>query len=47
MEQNAMAHGPVDQDQRMKSQMEKMVSSYDAYMRKVTLGENVPCGKQL
>jgi ubiquinone/menaquinone biosynthesis C-methylase UbiE len=38
MEQNTMAHEPVDQDQLMKSQMEKMVPSYDAYMRKVTLG---------
>ncbi len=31
-------HSPVDEDQAMKSQMEKMVSSYDSYMKMMTLG---------
>jgi ubiquinone/menaquinone biosynthesis C-methylase UbiE len=31
-------HTQVDEDELMKSQMEKMVDSYDSYMRKVTLG---------
>jgi len=38
MEQNDSANKQVDQDQTMKSQMEKMVPSYDSYMRKVTFG---------
>jgi ubiquinone/menaquinone biosynthesis C-methylase UbiE len=38
MEQNKSAAEPMGQDQRMKSQMEKMVQSYDSYMRKITLG---------
>ncbi|HEX3048153.1 MAG TPA: methyltransferase domain-containing protein, partial [Bacillota bacterium] len=29
---------PNDEDSMMKSQMERMVSSYDSYMRKITLG---------
>jgi ubiquinone/menaquinone biosynthesis C-methylase UbiE len=28
----------VDEDKRMKSQMEQMVNSYDSFMRKITLG---------
>lgn len=36
--QNDATHERVDEDQLMKSQMEKMVPSYDSYMRKVTLG---------
>jgi len=38
MEQNNLTHEPVDEDELIKSQMEKMVTSYDAYMRKVTFG---------
>jgi len=38
MEQNNSTAEPIDQDQIMKSQMEKMVQSYDSYMRKITLG---------
>ena len=38
MEQNRSASADVDDDELMKSQMEKMVPSYDSYMRKVTLG---------
>jgi ubiquinone/menaquinone biosynthesis C-methylase UbiE len=38
MNQSDLAHEQVDEDQLMKSQMEKMVSTYDSYMRKVTLG---------
>ena len=38
MEQNDAATQQIDEDQLMKSQMEKMVPSYDSYMRKVTLG---------
>jgi ubiquinone/menaquinone biosynthesis C-methylase UbiE len=38
MEQENSAYEKVDEDQFMKSQMEKMVSSYDSYMRKVTFG---------
>jgi ubiquinone/menaquinone biosynthesis C-methylase UbiE len=29
----------VDVDETMKSEMEKMVDSYDSYMRKITLGQ--------
>lgn len=38
MEQNYSADTHVDEDQRMKSEMEKMVPSYDSYMRKITFG---------
>ena len=38
MAQNVSAHEQIDEDEIMKSQMEKMVSSYDSYMRKVTFG---------
>jgi ubiquinone/menaquinone biosynthesis C-methylase UbiE len=38
MEQNNPAYQQVDEDEIMKSQMEKMVPSYDAYMRKMTFG---------
>jgi ubiquinone/menaquinone biosynthesis C-methylase UbiE len=31
-------HNQVDEDSKMKSQMEKMVYSYDSYMKKMTLG---------
>jgi ubiquinone/menaquinone biosynthesis C-methylase UbiE len=31
-------NGTLDEDQLIKSQMEKMVDSYDAYMRRVTFG---------
>ncbi len=38
MERNDAATQQIDEDKLMKSQMEKMVPSYDSYMRKVTLG---------
>jgi len=38
MAQNVSAHEQIDEDEIMKSQMEKMVSSYDSYMRKMTFG---------
>jgi ubiquinone/menaquinone biosynthesis C-methylase UbiE len=38
MEQNNSTHEPIDEDELIKSQMEKMVTSYDSYMRKVTFG---------
>jgi ubiquinone/menaquinone biosynthesis C-methylase UbiE len=38
MEQNAPQHESFDEDAYMKSQMEKMVDSYDAYMKKMTFG---------
>ena len=38
MEQNSSAYEQVDEDEIMKSQMEKMVPSYDSYMRMMTLG---------
>ncbi len=38
MEQNDSANNQVNQDELMKSQMEKMVPTYDAYMKKITLG---------
>ncbi len=38
MSQNEPVNEPVDEDELMKSQMEQMVDSYDAYMRKVTFG---------
>ena len=38
MQQNDSAYAQVNEDEEMKRQMEKMVPSYDSYMRKVTLG---------
>jgi ubiquinone/menaquinone biosynthesis C-methylase UbiE len=38
MTQEVTAENQGNEDQIMKSQMEKMVDSYDSYMRKVTLG---------
>jgi ubiquinone/menaquinone biosynthesis C-methylase UbiE len=38
MEQDASAKRQVDEDQAMKSAMEKMAPSYDSYMRTMTLG---------
>jgi ubiquinone/menaquinone biosynthesis C-methylase UbiE len=37
MEQNNLTHEPVDEDELIKSQMEKMVTSYDSYMRNITV----------
>jgi ubiquinone/menaquinone biosynthesis C-methylase UbiE len=39
MNQNNSTYEPVDEDKLMKSQMEKMVPSYDSYMRKITFGK--------
>lgn len=38
MKQKDSNHNQVDEDSKMKSQMEKMVNSYDSYMKKITLG---------
>jgi ubiquinone/menaquinone biosynthesis C-methylase UbiE len=38
MEQNDSANKQVDENQLMKRHMEKMVPSYDSYMRKITFG---------
>jgi len=38
MKQNDSTSNYVDEDRIMKSQMEKMVNSYDSYMRTMTLG---------
>jgi ubiquinone/menaquinone biosynthesis C-methylase UbiE len=38
MTQNDPTYNQVDEDKMMKSEMEKMVYSYDSYMRKITLG---------
>src|SRR5512140_1836863 len=38
MEKTETIDHPVDQDAAMRSQMEKMVPSYDSYMKKITLG---------
>lgn len=38
MEQNNTVQQPIDEDQLIKSQMEKMVPSYDSYMKKMTFG---------
>jgi ubiquinone/menaquinone biosynthesis C-methylase UbiE len=38
MKQNDSNHNRVDEDSVMKSQMEKMVNSYDLYMKRITLG---------
>jgi ubiquinone/menaquinone biosynthesis C-methylase UbiE len=38
MKQNNTVQQPIDEDQLIKSQMEKMVPSYDSYMKKMTFG---------
>ena len=38
MKQNDSNHSQVDEDSRMKSQMGKMVDSYDLYMKRITFG---------
>jgi ubiquinone/menaquinone biosynthesis C-methylase UbiE len=38
MEQSNSTNKQVDEDQAIKSQMEKVVPTYDSYMRKMTLG---------
>jgi ubiquinone/menaquinone biosynthesis C-methylase UbiE len=38
MEQNDSVNKQIDEDKLMKSQMEKMVDTYDSYMRRITLG---------
>jgi ubiquinone/menaquinone biosynthesis C-methylase UbiE len=38
MRQNGSGSIGVDEDRAMKSRMEQMVSSYDSYMRRITLG---------
>jgi len=38
MKENDPAYNQTDEDELMKSQMERMVHSYDSYMRKMTLG---------
>jgi ubiquinone/menaquinone biosynthesis C-methylase UbiE len=38
MKQNDKNYNQVDEDSVMKSQMEKMVDSYDKYMKRITLG---------
>ena len=38
MQSSNLVHNQVDEDEVMKSQMEKMVSSYDSYMRRMTFG---------
>ena len=38
MEQKNSIRPPVNEDQLIKSQMEKMVPSYDSYMKKITFG---------
>ena len=38
MKQKDSNHNQVDEDSKMKRQMEKMVNSYDSYMKKITLG---------
>ena len=38
MTQNDLTYSQIDEDRIMKSQMEQMVSSYDSYMRRMTLG---------
>jgi len=39
MEKNDPAHEEMDEDKLIKSAMEKMVPSYDSYMRKMTFGQ--------
>lgn len=39
MAQNDPAHNQVDEDQLMRSQMEQVVDSYDAYMSETTFGQ--------
>jgi ubiquinone/menaquinone biosynthesis C-methylase UbiE len=38
VKQNDSNHSQVDEDSRMKSQMGKMVDSYDLYMKRITFG---------
>lgn len=38
MKKNDTNHSSVDEDSKIKSQMEKIVNSYDSYMKKITLG---------
>jgi len=38
MKENDSASNPVDEDLLIKSQMEKMVDSYDSYMKRITMG---------
>jgi ubiquinone/menaquinone biosynthesis C-methylase UbiE len=38
MKQNDSDHSQIDEDSVMKSHMEKMVNSYDLYMKRITLG---------
>ena len=38
MKQNNSNQSPADEDSKMKSQMARMVNSYDSYMKKLTLG---------
>ena len=38
MKQNDSDHSQIDEDSVMKSQMGKMVDSYDLYMKRITLG---------
>ena len=38
MKQNNTTQEPVDEDRLMKSQLEKMVPSYDSYMKRMTFG---------
>ena len=38
MTQNGLTNNQVDEDRMIKSQMERMVNSYDSYMRKMTFG---------
>lgn len=38
MEEKNSAYGWVDEEKRMMSEMEQMVSSYDSYMKRITIG---------
>jgi len=38
MKHNNSNHSSVDEHSRIKSQMARMVNSYDSYMKKITLG---------
>jgi ubiquinone/menaquinone biosynthesis C-methylase UbiE len=38
IKENDTNHSSVDEDSKIKSQMEKIVDSYDSYMKKITLG---------
>jgi len=43
MKKNDTNHSSVDEDSKIKSQMEKIVNSYDSYMKKITLGRENLC----